>query len=135
MKTEASRNGLPMLPELAATPEWRKHTPYPACDHSVVASLFTNGKRHDWPDAALRHQIGPAVEAAGIKKRVSWHTLRRSLATFAKHQRRKPKTIQEILRQAFFLCSYLSPSKHSLSYLFCMAGTTGLEPATSAVTE
>ena len=39
MKTEASRKGLPMLPELAELLQgWRKHTPYPGDDQFVFAS-------------------------------------------------------------------------------------------------
>lgn len=101
LKTEASKKGLPMLPELAVLlQEWRKHTPYPGDEDWVFGSPYTNGKRPYWPDAALRHQIRPAAKAAGIKKHIGWHTFRHSVGTLLNANGENIKTIQELLRHA-----------------------------------
>ena len=90
-----------MLPALAvALLVWRDHTPYNQDDDWVFASPFTNGKRPYWPDSALKDHIKPAVVAAGIKKRVAWHTFRHSLASFLGQQGEGVKTVQELLRHA-----------------------------------
>jgi integrase len=99
LKTLASRKGVPMIPELAdALLEWRHRTPYPTDDDWVFASPFTNGKRPYWPDSALQDHLQPAAVAAGINKRVGWHTFRHSLATLLGHQKEDVKTVQELLR-------------------------------------
>ena len=101
MKTKASRKGMEMLPALAAALLiWRDNTPYNQEDDWVFASPFTNGKRPYWPDSALKDHIKPAVVAAGITKRVTWHTFRHSLASILGQQGEGVKTVQELLRHA-----------------------------------
>jgi integrase len=101
MKTKASRKGMEMLPALAAALLiWRDNTPYNQDDDWVFASPFTNGKRPYWPDSALKDHIKPAVVAAGITKRVTWHTFRHSLASILGQQGEGVKTVQELLRHA-----------------------------------
>ncbi len=101
MKTKASRKQMEMLPALAAALlVWRDHTLYNQDDDWVFASPFTNGERPYWPDSALKDHIKPAVAAAGITKRVTWHTFRHSLASFLGQQGEGVKTVQELLRHA-----------------------------------
>jgi integrase len=101
LKTEASRRGLPMLPELAdVLREWRKNTPYPADDDWVFASPFTEGERPYWPESAMVDYVRPAAEKAKIKKLVNWHGFRHSLGTIMKANGEDVKTIQELLRHA-----------------------------------
>jgi integrase len=101
MKTKASRKGMEMLPALAAALlVWRDHTPYNQDTDWVFASPFTNGKRPYWPDSALKDHVKPAAVAAGITKRVGWHTFRHSLASFLGQQGEGVKTVQELLRHA-----------------------------------
>lgn len=52
------------------------------------------------PDAALRHQIHPAVAAAGIKKHIGSHTFRHSVGTLLNTNGENIKAIQELLRHA-----------------------------------
>ena len=66
----------------------------------VFASPFTNGKRPYWPDSALQDHVQPAARAAGITKRVGWHTFRHSLATLLGQRKEDLKTVQELLRHA-----------------------------------
>lgn len=101
MKTKASRRGMEMLPALAAALLiWRDRALYNQDDDWVFASPFTNGKRPYWPDSALKDHIKPAAAAAGITKRVGWHTFRHSLASFLGQQGEEVKTVQELLRHA-----------------------------------
>jgi integrase len=101
MKTKASRRGMEMLPALAAALLiWRDNTPYNQDADWVFASPFTNGKRPYWPDSALKDHVKPAALAAGITKRVTWHTFRHSLASFLGQQGENVKTVQELLRHA-----------------------------------
>jgi integrase len=101
MKTEASRKGLPMLPELAeALAHWRTETPYPRDADWVFASPYTNGERPYWAESAMQDHIRPAARAAGIHKHIAWHTFRHSLGTIWKTNREDVKTIRELLRHA-----------------------------------
>jgi len=101
MKTEASRKGIPMLPELAEVlKQWRTETPYPRDEDWVFASPFTGGERPYWAESALVKHVRPAAEKAGIKKMIGWHTFRHSLGTLMKTNREDVKTIQELLRHA-----------------------------------
>jgi site-specific recombinase XerD len=79
---------------------WRENTPYNQDGDWVFASPFTNGKRPYWPDSALKDHVKPAAVAAGITKRVTWHTFRHSLASFLGQQGEEVKTVQELLRHA-----------------------------------
>jgi integrase len=101
MKTEASRKGLPMNPELAEVlKQWRGETPYPCDDDWVFASPFTNGERPYWPESALKDYVRPAAKKAGIAKRIGWHTFRHSFGTVLKASGEDVKTVQELMRHA-----------------------------------
>lgn len=101
MKTEASRRGIPMMPELAEVlKQWRKETPYPRDQDWVCASPFTDGERPYWCESALKDYLRPAAAKAGITKRIGWHTFRHSLGTLLDQQGERLKIIQELLRHA-----------------------------------
>jgi integrase len=101
LKTEASRKGLPMHPDLAnVLTEWRKKTPYPMPDDWVFASPFTEGKRPYWPESAMVDYVRPAAVAAGITKTINRPGFRHSLGTLMKSNGEDVKTIQELLRHA-----------------------------------
>jgi site-specific recombinase XerD len=46
----------------------------------------------------LQDHLQPAAIAAGITKRIGWHTFKHSLATLLGHQNEDVKTVQELLR-------------------------------------
>lgn len=101
MKGEASRQAVPMAPELAVLLlEWRSVTPYPAGTDWVFASPYTEGKRPYWPDSALVDHIRPSAVRAGIDKVIGWHTLRHSFASLMGRGGEDVKTVQELLRHA-----------------------------------
>ena len=101
LKTEASRRGMPMLPQLAeALAEWRHRTPYNQPDDWVFASPFTRGERPYWPESALKGHVRPAALAAGIHQVIGWHTFRHSLATLMGKNKEDTKVVQELMRHA-----------------------------------
>ena len=101
MKTEASHKPVSMEPELAGLlADWKSQTSYSGPDDWVFASPDSGGLKPYWPDSLLTRHIRPAVERAGIKKLVGWHTFRHTLATVLKSNGEDVKTTQEILRHA-----------------------------------
>jgi len=101
MKSKSSRKGIPIMPEVAAIlAGWRSQTPYPLEQDWVFASPFTEGLRPYYGESAMADHVLPAVKAAGIKKKVGWHTFRRSLASLMGEKGEDIKVVQEILRHS-----------------------------------
>lgn len=101
LKTEGSRKGVPLTQDLAdALLEWRKLTPYRTDDDWVFASTVKEGKAPVWLSEVLQNYIQPAAKAAGITKRIGWHTFRRSLASILADKGENVKVVQELLRHA-----------------------------------
>jgi integrase len=101
MKTEASRKGIPMMPELAvALEKWRLETLYNQDSDWVFASPYTEGKRPYYGESAMENHILPAARKAGITKQVGWHTFRHSYATLLARKNEPIKVAQELLRHS-----------------------------------
>jgi integrase len=101
LKTEASRAGIPLQPELAQVLlEWRKQTPHPTESHFVLASSAKEGKEPIWLETVLARYVRPAAVSAGIKETIGWHTFRRSLGSLMVTMKEHPKVAQELLRHA-----------------------------------
>ncbi|WP_263383517.1 tyrosine-type recombinase/integrase [Granulicella arctica] len=101
MKTEASRKGIPIMPQLAeALESWRRETAYNQDDDWVFASPYTDGIRAYWGESVMSHHILPAVKKAGIQKRVGWNTFRRSFASMMGSKGEDVKVVQELMRHA-----------------------------------
>jgi integrase len=100
-KTEASRKPVPldsfMLQDLQ---RWRSQTEYNGSDDWVFASPHTGGRSPYWPQTILERFIRPAASAAGIGKRLGWHTFRHTCATLLKDNGEDVKVVQELLRHA-----------------------------------
>lgn len=100
-KTEASRRGIPLQPELAEVLcEWRKETAYPNDDDWVLASPDGDGQNPLWLDTVLQRYIQPAARRAGIEKQIGWHTFRHSLGYLLAAKKEHVKVAQELLRHA-----------------------------------
>lgn len=101
LKTEASRKGIPIPQDLAdILLAWREVSPYQKDEDWVFASEVNEGKTPVWLDILLQNHIRPAVVAAGITKKVGWHTFRRSLASLLAAKGEDVKVVQELLRHA-----------------------------------
>ena len=99
-KTEASRKPVPL------NVRWPKSCcaggrPLPTLRKRIFCFRhLKKGKQAVTPDMILKRVIRPAAEAAGIGKRVGWHTFRHSLATNIRTLGVDVKVAQELLRHA-----------------------------------
>ena len=99
-KTEASQKPVPMDGFLAETLiQWYTQTAYGASDDWVFASPTRGGRQPYWPENLRRH-VQRVAAAQGIKKKVGWHTFRRTLSTLLVKNGNDIKTVQELLRHA-----------------------------------
>jgi integrase len=101
LKTEASKRARPLDSYLAELlTNWKTISPYNKAEDWVFASAAMAGRQPYWPDSFLRKRIRPAGERAGIKKRIGWHTFRRTYATLLKANGEDVKVVQELLAHA-----------------------------------
>jgi integrase len=100
-KTEASAKDVPLDSELAnALMRLLQASPYQEKTDWVFASPKMKGKQPLWPDS-LWYRLGkPALKAAGITKRVCYHTFRHTFGTLLNASGENPKVVQELLRHA-----------------------------------
>lgn len=73
---------------------------YRVDDDWIFASVAKEGKAPVWLSTMLEDYIQPAAKAAGISKRVGWHTFRRSLASILGERGENVKVVQELLRHS-----------------------------------
>ncbi len=100
-KTEASAKPVPLDSYMAEDLlRWRRKSPYPMPSDWVFASPTMRGKQPYWPDNLMKRYIRPVAKAAGIHKRIGWHTFRHSFGTLLKANGEDVKTVQELLRHA-----------------------------------
>lgn len=100
-KTEASAKDVPLDGELADSLLRFKHaSPYDRDIDWVFASWRMKGKQPLWPDSLWNRHGKPAVKAAGVGKRVSYHTFRHTFGTLLSANGENPKVVQELLRHA-----------------------------------
>src|SRR5512146_1087496 len=90
------------LPELQAIAVALRGTSYPGENDWVFASHRRRGRLPYWPDMILKRHIRPLAGRLGIRKRIGWHTFRRSFATLLKANGEDVKTTQELLRQPHY---------------------------------
>ena len=103
-KTEASQKPVPIdeytMDDLLT---WHRETPYREPEDWVFATNSSRagkkrGKQPLWLSTVMRYHIEPIVRKLGIKKRVGWHTFRRTYATLLKANGEDVKVVQELLR-------------------------------------
>jgi integrase len=103
-KTEASQKPVPIdeytMGDLLA---WFRETPFREPEDWVFATNSNRagkkrGKQPLWLSTVMRYHIEPVVRNLGIKKRVGWHTFRRTFATLLKANGEDVKVVQELLR-------------------------------------
>jgi len=100
-KTEASQKPVPLHDYLiSALRSWHRRTPYRTPESWVFASPKKRGRDPYWGQQLLRHHIRPAAQRLGIKKRIGWHTFRRTYSTLLRATGAEPKVMQELMRHS-----------------------------------
>jgi len=100
-KTEASQKPIPLDRVVAdALARWQAHCVYSAPEHFVFASALKKGKAPLTAGILFRRHVLPAATAAGIEKRIGWHTFRHTVGTLLSENGENIKTVQELLRHA-----------------------------------
>ena len=103
-KTEASQKPVPIdeytMGDLLT---WFRETPFREPEDWVFATNSRRagkkrGKQPLWLSTVMRYHIDPVVRRLGIRKRVGWHTFRRTYATLLKANGEDVKVVQELLR-------------------------------------
>jgi len=103
-KTEASQKRIPLDEHTAQDLlAWYRETPYREPEDYVFASNSSRagkkrGKQPLWLSTVMRYHIQPVVRRLGIRKRVTWHTFRRTYTTLLQANREDIKVVQELLR-------------------------------------
>ena len=105
-KTEISRKPVPIDEYIAADLlEWYRHTPYHAPTDWVFATDSNRagekrGKQPLWLCKVMGYHIQPIARKLGIRKRIGWHTFRRTYSSILKDNGEDVKVVQELLRHA-----------------------------------
>lgn len=100
-KSATSRRPIPLTPALAdVLLQWRKLSAYIEPENWVFASPKSLGKMPYWPDTLLKRQIRPVAAEAGLDKKISWHTFRRTTATLLLSGGVSIRVTQELMRHA-----------------------------------
>ena len=100
-KSKASKKPVPLYPLLAfALDIWRKETPHSADDDLIFPSMRLKGGKPPRANMLVADHLQPAARKAGIKERVGFHALRRTLASALAADGRDIRLIQELLRHS-----------------------------------
>lgn len=100
-KTEASAKDVPLDAALAESLlKLKLAGPYNRETDWVFASVTMKGRQPLWPETLWRRYGRPAVKAAGIQKRVGFHTFRHTYTTLLTQSNEDVKVVQELLRHA-----------------------------------
>ena len=101
LKTVASAKPVAMDARLSRVlAELKASSPFNREEDWVFASPASAGERPYWPDMVLARRVRPTAQAIGIKKRIGWHTFRRTYASLLKSSGADVKVVQESLRHA-----------------------------------
>lgn len=102
-KTEASQKPVVIDENVVrALIAWRQESMYTGPDDWVWASPHRKGKQPLWLSTIMRYYIQPAVERAGIRKLIGWHTFRHTFSSLVKSLGVDAKVVQELVRHASF---------------------------------
>lgn len=101
VKTEISKKIVPLHPyQLEDLKAWREVSTYAGDDDWVFASHLNRGRLPYWPDMILKRRIRPLAEKLGIRKRIGWHTFRRTFSTLLTGNGEDVKVTQELMRHS-----------------------------------
>jgi integrase len=100
-KTEISEQPVPLDDIVAeGLQAWLPVCGYPELGDWVFASDRTFGKTPLWPDSLRAKILQPTARKAGIKKRIGWHTFRRTYSSLLAATGNDVKVVQELMRHA-----------------------------------
>lgn len=97
-KTATSRRPVEMAPSVeVALKDWRSTTQFALEGDWVFASPSALGLKPFWPESIYGNHIVPAIKAAGITKKVGWHTFRHTYTSLGLASGVGIRTLQELL--------------------------------------
>jgi integrase len=100
-KTEISEQPVPLDDIVVeGLQEWLPVCGYPEPGDWVFASDRTFGKTPLWPDSLRAKILKPVARRVGIKKRIGWHTFRRTYSSLLAETGNDVKVVQELMRHA-----------------------------------
>jgi len=105
-KTEISQKPVPIDEYITQDLlEWYRQTPYRSPGDWVFATDSNRagrkrGKQPVWLARVMSYRIQPIARQLGIKKRIGWHTFRRTYSSILKDNGEDVKVVQELLRHA-----------------------------------
>lgn len=100
-KTETSRKLVPLHPaQIIDLKAWLHETPYRKPSDWVFASHSMRGRQPYWPDMLRKRNLEPLAKKLGIRKKIGWHTFRRTYASLLAANGTDIKVVQELLRHA-----------------------------------
>lgn len=105
-KTEVSQKPVPIDEYITADLiEWYRYTPYHAPTDWVFATDSSRagrkrGKQPLWLSKIMSYHIQPIARDLGIRKRIGWHTFRRTYSSILQDNREDVKVVQELLRHS-----------------------------------
>ena len=108
VKTEASQKAMPLDDQIISDlTAWHGETKYNSPDSYIFATDANRagkkrGKQPLWPNWVMESWIRPVATAAGITKRIGWHTSRHTFSTLLKANGEDVKVVQELLRHASY---------------------------------
>ena len=129
-KTEASAKDVPLDAAVAESLlKLKLAGPYNRETDWVFASVTMKGKQPLCPETLWRRYGKPAVKAAGIQKRVGFHTFRHTYTTRLTQNNEDVKVVQELLRHAnnritldlYAQAAYRSGRRRANSWIVCFA--------------
>lgn len=101
LKTEASGASLPCSQEVCDTlNRWRSRSKRTKPADYVFQTPRRKASQPYWPENFMRKLIHPAVQRAGINKRVGWHSFRHTTCSRLIPLTKNVRLVQEIMRHA-----------------------------------
>jgi integrase len=100
-KTEISEQPVPLDDiVLEGLETWQPVCGYPEPGDWVFASDHSFGKTPLWPDSLRSKTLQPIARRVGLKKRIGWHTFRRTYSSLLAETGNDVKVVQELMRHA-----------------------------------
>jgi integrase len=101
VKTEVSRKPVPLHPyQIEDLKAWRAVSKYNADTDWIFASARKKGEAPLWSNTILDRKIRPLAAKLGIKKKIGWHTFRRTFTSLLASNKENVAIVQQLARHA-----------------------------------